>query len=153
VPLELLDGPHAEVVSEWMGKAVRLAAAPRGGVVFAEPLTLVGTASVRDLARRTGHDELAGQAARFRATLVVETEEPYVEDSWAGRELLVGGVTIRVGGPVPRCAVVDHHPVTGEKDVRLLKALARERPVNRAGEPMFGVYARCPRRGRVTVTR
>jgi uncharacterized protein YcbX len=152
VPLELTRGPHAEMLSGWLGRPVRLAAAPRGDVVFADPLTLVGTATLRDLARRTGHDELPEQAARLRATLVVETDEPYVEDSWAGREAVVGGATVVVGGPIPRCAVVDHHPETGEKDVRLLKALVGDRPTNRAGEPMLGVYATCVRSGRVAVT-
>ncbi|MBC2931489.1 MOSC domain-containing protein [Nocardioides sp. zg-1228] len=149
VLLELTEGPHAELLSDWLAVRVRLAAAPRGGVVFGEPLTVVGTASLRDLAGRVGHAGLVAEAARFRSTLVVETEEPYVEDSWTGRELVVGGATVRIGGPVPRCAVVDHHPVTGERDVRLLKALARERPVNGAGEPMLGVYAGCVRPGRV----
>jgi uncharacterized protein YcbX len=153
VDLALTDGPHAELLSGYLGKPVRLAAAPRGGVVFADPVTIVGTASLRDLAARVGHDELGHQAARFRATLVVETEEPYVEDSWAGQTHVVGEATLRIGGPIPRCAVIDHHPATGEKDVRLLKALARDRPVNRAGEPMLGVYATCVRPGRVDVTR
>ena len=127
--------------------------APRGGVVFGDPLTVIGTASLRELARRTGHDALADQATRFRSTVVVETDTPYVEDTWAGRDVLMGEATIRIGGPVPRCAVVDHHPETGAKDVRLLKALVRERPTNRAGEPMLGVYARCTRSGQVTVSR
>jgi uncharacterized protein YcbX len=153
VALALTDGPHAELLSGWLHEPVRLAAAPRGGVVFADPVTLVGTASLRDLAARVGPEDVRHQAARFRATLVVETEEPYVEDSWAGQEHVVGEATLRIGGPVPRCAVIDHHPVTGEKDVRLLKALARDRPVNTAGEPMFGVYATCVRPGRVGVTR
>jgi len=153
VDLELTDGPHAALLSDWVGRRVRLAAAPRGGVVFADPLTIVGTASLRELARLTGHDALAGQAARFRATLVVETDTPFVEDTWAGRDVAVGEATVRIGGPVPRCAVVDHHPETGAKDVRLLRALARERPTNRAGEPMLGVYATCARPGRVAVRR
>jgi uncharacterized protein YcbX len=151
VGLALTDGPHAELLSGWLGKPVRLAASPRGGVVFADPVTVVGTASLRDLAARVGREELASQAARFRATLVVETEEPWVEDSWAGQEHAVGEAILRIGGPIPRCAVIDHHPVTGEKDVRLLTALARDRPTNRAGEPMFGVFATCVRPGRVDV--
>jgi len=151
VDLELTDGPHAALLSAWLGRHVQLAAAPRGGVVFGEPLTIVGTASLRELARRTGHGALADQASRFRATLVVETETPYVEDSWAGLEVVAGEATVRIGGPVPRCAVVDHHPETGVKDVRLLKTLARERPTNRAGEPVLGVYATCTRPGHATV--
>jgi uncharacterized protein YcbX len=153
VDLDLTEGPQAELVSDWLGRSVSVAIAPRGGVVFGDPLTVVGTASLRELARRTGRDEVADQPARFRATLVVETEEPHVEDSWAGQEVTIGEAVVRIGGPVPRCAVIDHHPETGVKDVRLLRALARERPTNRAGEPMFGVYARCVVPGRVTVSR
>jgi uncharacterized protein YcbX len=91
-------------------------------------------------------------ARRFRATVVVETDEPWMEDTWLGKELTVGDATIRIGGPIPRCAVIDHHPETGAKDLRLLKALAQSRPTNRAGEPMFGVYATVTAPGRVTVT-
>ena len=93
------------------------------------------------------------EAARFRATLVLDTDEPWVEDTWLGREIDLGGATVRIGGPVPRCAVIDHHPETGEKDARILRALVRQRPTNRAGEPMFGVYATVTRPGRVSVTR
>lgn len=140
VELSLTDGPHAELVSRHLGQDVRLAAAPRGGVVFAAPVTLVGTASLREL----GADV---EGARFRATLVVETDEPWIEDTWLGDEVRVGGAVLRIGGPVPRCAVIDHHPETGVKDRRLLKALAGTRPTNTAGEPMFGVYAEVVRAG------
>lgn len=146
VDVVLTEGPHAGIVSDFLGTPVRLAAAPRAGVVFGDPITVVGTASLRALGVPDGE-------ARFRATLVVETEEPWVEDSWQGQDRTVGGATIRIGGPVPRCAVIDHHPVTGEKDARLLRALVRDRPTNRAGEPMLGVYATCVAPGRVEVTR
>jgi uncharacterized protein YcbX len=140
VDLDLLAGPHSAALSDLLGRDVRLAAAPRGGVVFAAPVTVVGTASLRALAERTGRPV---EAARFRATLVVETDEPFVEDSWLGAEASAGGVRLRIGGRIPRCAVIDHHPSTGVKDSRLLKALVEHRPVNKAGEPMFGVYAEC----------
>ncbi|NPC40989.1 MOSC domain-containing protein [Nocardioides sp. zg-1230] len=153
VDLDLTEGPHAELVSGWLARRASVAIAPRGGVVFGDPLTVVGTASLRELGRRTGRDEVADQPARFRPTLVVETDEPHVEDSWVGQEVAIGEAVVRIGGPVPRCAVIDHHPETGVKDVRLLKALVRERPTNRAGEPMFGVYARCVVPGRVTISR
>lgn len=146
VELALTDGPHAELVAAHLGTDVRLARAPRGGVVFGEPVTLVTTASLDALGLRE-------EAARFRATLVVDTDEPWVEDTWLGRIVTVGAATLRVGGPVPRCAVVDHHPETGVKDRRLLGQLVADRPTNRAGEPMFGVYAGCVAPGRVTVTR
>ena len=144
VALALTDGPHAGPVSDVLGQDVRLAAAPRGGVVFAAPVTIVGTASLREL----GEDV---EAARFRATLVVETDEPWIEDTWLGTEVRVGDAVLRVGVPVPRCVVIDHHPKTGVKDRRLLQDLIARRPVNGAGEPMFGVYAEVVRGGSVEV--
>ncbi len=146
VDLELTDGPHAALMSVQLGKDVRLARAPRGAVVFADPITLVTTASLDALGEGV-------ESARFRATLVVETDAPWVEDDWLGRTVIVGDAAIRVGGPIPRCAVIDHHPQTGAKDARLLKALTHSRPTNRAGEPMFGVYATVVTPGRVDVTR
>ena len=140
VPLALVEGPHAAMVSDFLGRDVRLAAAPRGGVVFAAPVTLAATASL---------EAVAAEAARFRASLVVETDEPWAEDSWTGTTFRVGDAELRVGGPIPRCAVIDHHPETGVKDVRLLKELVGSRPTNAAGEPMFGVYAEVVRPGTV----
>lgn len=152
VDLALLEGPHAELVTDWLGREVRLAAAPRGGVVFDAPVTIVGTASLHDLAERVDHPSLVEESARFRATLVVETDEPYVEDTWFGDDFGVGDATLRVGGPIPRCAVLNHHPGTGARDLSLLKALARHRPCNAAGEPMFGVYAEIVAPGAVAAT-
>ena len=139
VELELVGGPHAELFSSWLDRPVRLARARRGDVVFAGPVSLVTTASLRDLAGHAGQD--AVDAARFRPTLVVETDEPYAEDAWLGREIRVGEATLRIGVPIPRCAVIDLRPETGERDVRLLKTLALHRALNRAGEPAFGVFA------------
>ncbi len=144
VPLSLTEGPHAALMSDHLGHDVRLAAAPRGGVVFAAPVTVIGTASLRVL----GEDV---EAARFRATFVVETDEPWIEDTWLSTEVRVGDAVLRVGGPVPRCVVIDHHPETGVRDRRLLKELVGRRPVNVAGEPMFGVYAEVVRGGVVEV--
>ena len=153
VDVALTDGPHAGLVSGWLGRDVRLGSAPRGGVVYGESVTIVGTASLAHLGESVGRAGLVDEAARFRATFVVETDEPYVEDSWLGQEASAGAATLRIGAPIPRCAVIDRHPETGEKDLRLLKALVQQRPTNTAGEPMFGVYATCTRPGEVEVTR
>ncbi|MEI7056944.1 MOSC N-terminal beta barrel domain-containing protein [Nocardioides sp. CCNWLW239] len=145
VELELVEGPHSDLFSRWLGRPVRLARAGRGDVVFAGSVSVVTTGSLRDLAARSGVEVL--DAARFRPTLVVDTDEPYAEDTWLGREVRVGRATLRIGAPIPRCAVIDLHPETGERDVRLLKGLAAHRPLNRAGEPAFGVFAEVVRQG------
>lgn len=184
VPLALTGGAHDELLSAHLGRAVRLAEAPRGAIVFGRPLTIVTTASLAEVADRAGHPTLLREAARFRATLLVHTEEPFVEETWAGREMRVRGaglrtsvlgvgtsardietsvrdfgtsargietsvrdigtsaeLRVRIGAPVPRCAVIDLDPATGERNARLLATLAATRATNRAGEPFFGVYA------------
>jgi uncharacterized protein YcbX len=85
---------------------------------------------------------LVNEAARFRATALIDTDEPYIEETWQGREMALGARRIVIGAPIPRCAVMDLDPVTGEWNGRLLKALAGYRPMNEEGEPVFGVYAR-----------
>lgn len=137
VPLELVDGPFDELFSDHLGRPVRLAAAPRGGVVFGDPISLVTTASL-------AHVDVP-DAARFRPTLVVETDEPSAETTWFGREFTVGTARIRIGGPITRCAVIDHDPRTGIRDVPLLKELAAS-----SREPTFGVFATVVRPGVVT---
>ena len=139
---ELTDGPHAELLSAYLGKDVRLARSPRNGVVYGAPVSLLTTASLRDLAERTGRDDLLETTARFRMTMVLDTDEAaYVEDGWIGRELQVGDAVVRIERSVGRCAVIDLCPATGEKDGSLLKALSRYRP-DTDGEPSFGVDAR-----------
>ena len=142
VDLALTDGPHAALLSQLLGRPVRLAGASRGGVVYGEPISIVATASVAELSERVGMPGLVEEAARFRATCLLETDVPYIEETWSGRTMALGDRWVRIGTPIPRCAVTDLDPVTGERNARLLKALAGYRPTNEAGEPVFGVYAR-----------
>lgn len=137
--LELLDGPHAELFSAHLGRPVRLAAAPPRAVVFGAGVTIVAASSLADLAERAG---VPVEPGRFRATLVVDTDAaPYAEEGWLGREVAVGSAVVRIGGPIPRCAVIDVDPITGQRGSGLLRTLAAYRPRTSAGEPCFGVYA------------
>lgn len=162
-PVELISGPLSEVFSYYLSYPVRLARARRN-LVFGRGLTLVGTASLEELGRRVGNARMVAEQARFRASFLVETDEPFIEESWCGREFRLadvshrapvyhlphapaGGVlarddyVVRVGEAVPRCAVVDFNPVSGVKDARLLKELSGFRSRNASGEPFFGVFA------------
>ncbi|ONI66803.1 hypothetical protein BWI15_26770 [Kribbella sp. ALI-6-A] len=141
VDLELTRGPHAALLSDWLDRDVHLARAPRGAVVFNAPVSIVTTASLRDLGARADHPDLAAEAARFRATLMIDTITPYAEEAWLGHVVRGGDVLLRVGAPIPRCAVIDFDPTHGIRRGRLLKTLARYRPTNAAGEPCFGVSA------------
>ena len=135
-------GPFDEALSEFAARPVGLARADRDGAAQdAHPLTLVSIASVRDLGVRGGRgDDL--DARRFRINLEVDDTEPYEEDTWARRQVRIGGATIRVLGQIPRCVVTTLGPDTGRKDFATLTVIAGYRPRigGRGGLP-FGMYA------------
>jgi uncharacterized protein YcbX len=136
--VRVVDGPWMPRLTSLLGRDVALVRAARpGAVVYGDSVTLVTTDSLRLLAETVGHDV---PASRFRATAVVDAgDDAHVEDSWAGRDLVLGGATVRVAAGIARCAVIDFEPDTGESGTRLLKALAGYRL--RAGDIDFGVYA------------
>jgi uncharacterized protein YcbX len=145
--VQACTGPWAEAYSEYLGHDVALcrSAAP-GEVVYGASVTLLTTASMRLLAERLGRDI---ESERFRSTFLIDAGDatPHIEDSWVGRDLRLGGATVRVRGVVPRCAVVDLDPVTGQNDASVLCELAGYR-LN-AGEVSFGVDAVVTAAGRV----
>jgi uncharacterized protein YcbX len=152
--LRVVEGPWAAPLSALLGREVVLArAALPGAVVYGDQVTLVTTTALRRLADATGRpvDE-----ARFRANLVVDTggtgahgADAHPEDAWAGRELAVGSAVLRVGGGVPRCAVIDLDAAGAASATRLLRTLAGYRLRN--GAIPFGVYATVVRAGTVAL--
>lgn len=138
----VVDGPFADALSAFCSTHLRLLRCLQDSdAVDDEPLTLLSTESVRDLAVRGGYDgEL--DARRFRMNLEIDGCEPYEEETWGGRFLRVGDATIRIGEQVPRCVFVTKHPETGEKDWNTLRHIAQLRPrIPDGGGLPFGVYA------------
>jgi uncharacterized protein YcbX len=146
----LVLGPWAEALSGFAGRQLRVVKAdvPAGGV-DAEPLTLVSSESVAELARQAG---LSGvDARRFRMLLEIDGCAPHEEDTWAGRHVRLGEAVLEVGGPVPRCATTTRDPATGVRDLDTLREIAAYRG-KRAGKKIdFGVYAQVVRPGRIRV--
>ena len=140
VDLDLLDGPHAAGLGELLGLDVRLAAAPRGGVVFGGPVTVIGTASVRACA------ELVGQPWTRRGSARRSSWRPTSRGSRTRGSAARWSSGARRSASAARSRGVPSStttPITGARDLRLLKALTHHRPTNRAGEPVLGVYAEC----------
>jgi uncharacterized protein YcbX len=145
--VQVCTGPWAEAYSEYLGYDVVLCRCMTAGdVVYGASVTVLTTASMRLLAERLGREV---ESQRFRSTFLVDTGDStsHVEDSWVGRELRVGEATVRVRAVVPRCAVVDLDPVTGQNDASVLRELAGYRL--RQGEINFGVDAVVTAAGRV----
>ncbi|MGH7357691.1 MAG: MOSC domain-containing protein [Candidatus Rokuibacteriota bacterium] len=146
----VVEGPWAAALSRFASRAVRLVKAeePAGGV-DAEPLTLVSSESIAELARRAGAEALDGR--RFRMLLEIEGCAPHEEDTWAGRRVRIGGAVVEIGGPVPRCATTTRDPSTGRRDFDALREIAEYRGKREGKKVDFGVYARVIEPGRVRV--
>jgi uncharacterized protein YcbX len=103
-------------------------------------VSLVGTASLRWCADRWGG---APDARRTRSNLLLETDEPFVEESWVGREVVVGSTRLRILEPAPRCRMLDIEQDGIRPAGPWLKQLGTERDLNLAvyaevGEPRPG---------------
>lgn len=135
-----VDGDVAAALAAFLGEPLRLVrAAADGGGCDDHPVTLVSSASIRELARHAGRD--AVDARRFRMLLEVDGTAPHEEDAWEGRLLRVGGAVLRVRGPVPRCDVTQRDPDTGARDLETLRTIGTYRGRSASGTHDFGVYA------------
>ncbi|MGW0533557.1 MOSC domain-containing protein [Streptomyces sp. NPDC003032] len=104
-------------------------------------VSLVGTASLRALGELLG-DADPVDVRRLRKNIVVETAEPWIEESWVGREITLGGgagerepLRLRVVERVVRCVMTTQAQPGLPEDGRVLKTLAAARDM------CVGVYA------------
>lgn len=147
ISVDVVGGPWAEPFSQLLDHPVLLARARTGDIVYGEEVSVITTASLAGLRAASrgalgGPTQLdpEGDSARFRATFLVDTAAgPYEragsEEAWIGRELSLGAARVHLTAPIIRCGVVDLHPVSGRRDLRLLDALPRDAD----GAPVFGL--------------
>lgn len=103
-------------------------------VSFADgyPYLITTTASLADFSKRVG-EELA--MSRFRPNIVIETDEPWLEDNW--HNLTIDGQPFRIPKPCARCQVITIDQATGVQRMELLAELAKFRKVG--NKVMFGI--------------
>ena len=146
----IVGGDWAELFSDVIGRPVRLVEAD-GLAYDVHPVTLLGTGSVARLAEEADQDIASD---RFRMLVEFDGGEAHVEDTWTGRPLVLGGATLRAGGPVKRCAATTRNPHTGAVDLQTLRLITGYRgrqPSELGVGANFGIYADILEPGRVTV--
>lgn len=151
-PGHLVEGPWADALSEFAGRPLRLARTDRpGGAVDRTngAVSLVSDASVDELARRAGVDEV--DARRFRMLIGLGGCDPHEEDEWIGRDVLVGEAVVRVHEQVARCAITTQNPETGRRDLDTLRVIKDYRGVRGVKSLDFGVFGEVVEPGRVRV--
>jgi uncharacterized protein YcbX len=136
VPGEELD----LAMSEAIGDAVRVLPETTTPYFDAEAVSVIGTASLAWCRDRLGVD---ADRRRIRPNLVVETDEPFVEETWATVE--IGDVTLRVVERIERCRMIDIAQEGLPREGRWLKALTQARELN------LGVYADVTQPGALAV--
>jgi uncharacterized protein YcbX len=108
----------------------------------AAAVSLVGTATLAWCARELGVD---ADPRRLRVNVLMETDEPFVEESWPGRTLDVGSARLRVEERIERCRTIDLAQDGVPTTARWLKALGGSRDL------CVGIYARVDRPGEIAV--
>jgi uncharacterized protein YcbX len=83
-------------------------------------VSVLNLASVRDFAERVGQPV---DPLRFRANLHLDGVPAWAERDWAGQEIVIGSVRLRVLKNIRRCAATTVNPRTAERDLKVLKEL------------------------------
>ncbi|GMA35830.1 MOSC domain-containing protein [Demequina litorisediminis] len=87
------------------------------------PVSLVGTATLAWCARELGAD---ADPRRLRANVVVDTTEPFEEESWVD-DVRIGGAVLRPIGRIERCRTIDLPQDGVAEKTRWLQPLGRQR--------------------------
>lgn len=87
-------------------------------------VSMVGTATLEWCARELGVD---ADPRRLRVNLLLETAEPFEEETWVGRAVAVGPVRLAVVERVERCRTIDLAQNGVRSTTRWLKALGGSR--------------------------
>jgi uncharacterized protein len=147
----IVDGPWSDALSAFAGRPLQLLRADRpGDGSDVQVATLVSRASVDELGRHADL-ETSPDARRFRMLLEIDGCTAHEEDTWLDRLLRTGEAVLRVGGPVPRCAVTTQDPETGVPDLDTLRVIRDYREPGPSKTADFGVYADVVEPGRVRV--
>lgn len=131
-----------------------IAAAARDGVHLerrrddhffdAAPISLLIDRWLDELNAHVGY---AVEAQRFRPNFLVRAAPGFdaLEADLAGATLQIGGVTLRIRGPIERCVTVTYHPRGEPADAEILRFVAGRRGA------LIGVYCDVAAAGAVQV--
>ncbi|MBR8831145.1 MAG: putative protein YcbX [Chroococcopsis gigantea SAG 12.99] len=88
----------------------------RTPVSFADgyPYLITNTASLEELNRRINDDRDKAPMDRFRANIVIETREAFIETRW--REITIADVKFALVKPCTRCIITTTDQDTGERN-------------------------------------
>ena len=110
-------------------------------------VTLHGLSSLAAVADHVG-ETAALTEQRFRSNIAIDGIDAWAEQRWVGRHLRIGEVEFHVANPVTRCLATHANPLTGVRDVPMMKELLKLLPTER---PTFAVMMTSEGGGRIRV--
>ncbi|MBD7919896.1 MULTISPECIES: MOSC domain-containing protein [Cellulomonas] len=105
-------------------------------------VSLVGTATIAWCAARWGGSD---DPRRLRVNIVVETQTPFVEETWVGHQIALGSAALTVVERIPRCRMIDVEQDGTSPRAPWLRSLGSERDL------YLAVYADVSRPGVITL--
>ncbi len=99
--------------------------------------------SLRDYEAKIGERR---HRRRFRGNIWFSGAPAWAEFNWIGRDIQVGGATLRVVSRVPRCRATEVHPETAARDINPMAELR-----DLYGHTDLGVYAEVIEGGKLAV--
>ena len=102
-------------------------------------ISLGGTASLADFSHFT-HTSVDNR--RFRLNLIIETQTPFEEFDWAGKNICIGDVKLEIIEPVGRCAAINVDPKTADASQNHLRTMRQI-----YGHTNLGMFARILKKG------
>lgn len=145
--LPLRSDELREEVNERFGSDVELMRL-QNGIFDDAPVSVISLATVAGICHEAG---TAPDPRRFRANIVLETQEPerFAEDAWVGGTLLFGdgpsAAAVSVTARDVRCMMINLDPDTAVQDARVLKAVVR------LNDNHAGVYGTVVRTGTLRI--
>ena len=139
----VFDVTDAALAAELCPQGARVIKQNRG-VFDTFPLSLITTQTLARLSETVG---VQLDVQRFRPNILVEAAEStaFLEDSWVGCVLRIGGMHMRVDKRDGRCVVITIDPATTTRNPAILRAVARDR------QGCLGVYGSTVQPGRVAM--
>ncbi len=125
----------------------------QGSFADLEPLHLLTTASLAQLAAQAPESRI--EVSRFRPSLLLDTgaASGFVEHEWSGRSATLGGATLELGAAAPRCIMTTREQAGLPKDPSILKTLVQQNRREFMGMqmPCLGIYAKVTSPGEVAI--
>lgn len=106
-----------------------------GGKNWEDHILLVTDASLREIARLIGWEQIDPRRFRGNLVVVLEDDEPFAEDAWIGKQIKINDVVLQVNKHCERCMYVNIDPDTLVSSPAVLKTCVKRH------ENHFGVYA------------